>query len=114
MLQMTIDGREVPVGSPARIVYMSRGRVSLNPPPFAHFHLMDRSRSEWPRYVPDPDNPGFSKSLPEGVERHETVCGRLIYEGRAVDGRWKIERGLDGFRADVAGLIGRPCRRCWA
>ena len=91
----------------ASIVYMDTGRLLLRPPGRVAYHR--RGRSEWRRYIPDPERPGYSKVDPaHDRERHWTACGLLTFDSRHF--RLTVR---DGIRLDNARLVGRPCRRCW-
>lgn len=90
-----------------KIVYLAAGRLLLDPPGTLVYHR--QTRSEWPRYIPDPDNPGFAKVDPErDRERHWTACGLLTYDSRTYR-----KTVLNGVRHDNADQIGRPCKRCF-
>jgi hypothetical protein len=89
------------------LVYFDTGRLLLRPPGQVAFHR--KGRSEWPRYIPDPEIPWASKIDPEhDRERHWTYCGLLTY-----DSRHFAKTVIAGIRHDNAILVGRPCKRCF-
>jgi hypothetical protein len=88
-------------------VYLDTGRLLLCPPGVVSYHR--KGRSEWPRYIPDPDIPWASKVDPEhDRERHWTACGLVTY-----DSYFHHKTVIPAIRRDNALLVGRPCMRCF-
>lgn len=104
--------------SESQLVYIPSRALTLNPPGKSTYHEFGYAR--FPRYVPDPENPGLLSMIPIGQEIAKTACHRTIYtidndprfasptnkSGYHYDGR------MTAVRRDIAALFASPCVAC--